>query len=258
MLKLTNIHVYYGMVHALKGISLEVQRGSIVALLGANGAGKTTTLRTVSGLLSPRSGAVEFLGRRIDGRPAEEIVRRGIVQSPEGRQVFPELTVAENLRIGAYTRRDRAGIRQDLERVYQYFPVLAQRASQIAGTLSGGEQQMLAIARALMGAPRLLLLDEPSLGLAPLITREIFQIVKTIGAGGMTVLLVEQNARQALAIANYAYILETGKVVLSGKSTDLMNNEEVRRSYLGERAGSTASGNQQPLFDQLSSGSQNR
>ncbi|MCL4516510.1 MAG: ABC transporter ATP-binding protein [Firmicutes bacterium] len=243
MLKLTGIHVYYGRVHALKGISLDVRQGSTVALLGANGAGKTTTLRTVSGLLSPRSGAVEFLGRRIDGRPAEEIVRRGIVQSPEGRQVFPELTVAENLRIGAYTRRDRAGIRQDLERVYQYFPVLAQRASQTAGTLSGGEQQMLAIARALMGAPRLLLLDEPSLGLAPLVTREIFQIIKAINAGGMTVLLVEQNARQALAIADYAYILETGKVVLAGKGTDLMNNEEVRRSYLGERAGSAASGN---------------
>lgn len=236
MLALKDVHVYYGMVHALKGISLEVPEGCIVALLGANGAGKTTTLKAISGLMRPSGGAVTLSGNSIHGWAAERIVRAGVVQCPEGRQIFPQLTVAENMSIGAYIRRDRAGIARDLRKLYELFPVLAERRAQVAGTLSGGEQQMLAIARALMGSPKVLLLDEPSLGLAPLITRDIFRIVRSVNVEmGMTILLVEQNARQALGIADFAYILETGRVVLSGPSAQLRQDEGVRRSYLGEK-----------------------
>lgn len=237
MLRLSDVSVYYGMVHALKGISLTVPAGSVVALLGANGAGKSTTLKTISGLLRPSAGKVEFDGRDITRWPAERIVAAGVVQVPEGRQIFSELTVFENLKIGAYTRRDHAGVKEDLDRVYQVFPVLKERHGQMAGTLSGGEQQMLAIGRALMARPRLLLLDEPSLGLAPMVTREIFRVIKRINETGTTILLVEQNARQALAVSHYGYVLETGKVALGGESSALMNDEEVRKSYLGGRRG---------------------
>lgn len=237
MLRLSDVSVYYGMVHALKGISLTVPAGSVVALLGANGAGKSTTLKTISGLLRPSAGKVEFDGRDITRWPAERIVAAGVVQVPEGRQIFSELTVFENLKIGAYTRRDHAGVKEDLDRVYQVFPVLKERHGQMAGTLSGGEQQMLAIGRALMARPRLLLLDEPSLGLAPMVTREIFRVIKRINETGTTILLVEQNARQALAVSHYGYVLETGKVAVGGESSALMNDEEVRKSYLGGRRG---------------------
>lgn len=236
MLVLDNIHVYYGMVHALKGVSLTVEKGQIVALLGANGAGKTTTLRAISGLMRPAKGEITFAGERILGRAVERIVKAGIIQCPEGRQVFPQLTVLENMRLGAFARRDRRRILDDMNVIFGIFPILRERKKQIAGTLSGGEQQMLAIARALMGSPRLLLLDEPSLGLAPLAARDIFAVVRTIRDNfGTPVLLVEQNARQAMGIADYAYILETGKVILSGASAQLREDEGVRRSYLGEK-----------------------
>lgn len=233
MLKLFNIQSSYGHIKALKGVTIEVKQGNIVTILGANGAGKTTTLKTISGLIKPNVGTIEFMGERIDGRSPEVIVAKGIVQSPEGRQIFPGLSVLENLKIGAYSRKDRNNIPGDLERVYNYFPRLKERQNQTAGTLSGGEQQMLAIARALMAKPKLLLLDEPSLGLAPLVVKEIFEIIKEINKEGVTILLVEQNARQALAIANYAYILQTGLVVLEGKAEELRNNEEVKATYLG-------------------------
>lgn len=233
MLKLFNIQSSYGHIKALKGVTIEVKQGNIVTILGANGAGKTTTLKTISGLIKPNVGTIEFMGERIDGRSPEVIVAKGIVQSPEGRQIFPGLSVIENLKIGAYSRKDRNNIPGDLERVYNYFPRLKERQNQTAGTLSGGEQQMLAIARALMAKPKLLLLDEPSLGLAPLVVKEIFEIIKEINKEGVTILLVEQNARQALAIANYAYILQTGLVVLEGKAEELRNNEEVKATYLG-------------------------
>jgi branched-chain amino acid transport system ATP-binding protein len=237
MLRLSEVDVSYGMVGALRHVSMEVRRGEIVALLGANGAGKTTTLRAISGVVRLASGSIEFEGTPIDGLSPERIVSLGIVQAPEGRQVFPELSVKENLLIGTYSRRDRARIPEDFARVYEHFPVLKEREAQPAGTLSGGEQQMLAIGRALMASPKVLLLDEPSLGLAPMVTRQIFQIIKALNAEGTTILLVEQNARLALAASDRAYILETGSVVLSGPSDELLESEEVRRSYLGGGAG---------------------
>jgi branched-chain amino acid transport system ATP-binding protein len=233
MLKLSDVHGSYGPVVALRGVALEVPEGGIVTILGANGAGKSTTLRAISGLVRITSGSIEFMGRRIDHLSPENIVQMGISQVPEGRQIFGELTVEENLRLGAYTRRDSDGVSRDMSRVYDYFPVLIERRKQTAATLSGGEQQMLAIGRALMARPRLLLLDEPSLGLAPLVTREIFEIVRTINGEGITVLLVEQNARLALGIAGFGYVLETGSVALADTSESLRQNEDVRRSYLG-------------------------
>ncbi|EAX46983.1 ABC transporter related [Thermosinus carboxydivorans Nor1] len=233
MLKLDNISVYYGAIHALKGISVEVKEGEIVTLIGANGAGKSTTLRTISGLLKPRAGQILFEGKNIAGLPAQDIVKMGISQVPEGRRIFANMTVLENLELGAYTRKDSAGIAADLEKVFARFPRLAERRSQIAGTLSGGEQQMLAIGRALMSRPRLLLLDEPSMGLAPLLVKEIFAIIKEINASGTTILLVEQNAHMALSIAHQAYVLETGRITLAGKAADLAQSEAVRKAYLG-------------------------
>ncbi len=237
MLRLSDVDVYYGMVGALRNVSMEVRQGEIVALLGANGAGKTTTLRAISGIVRPASGSIEFEGRAIHGLSPERIVSLGIVQAPEGRQVFPELSVKENLLIGTYSRRDRAKIPEDFAHVYDHFPVLKERESQPAGTLSGGEQQMLAIGRALMASPKVLLLDEPSLGLAPLATKQIFKIIEALNAEGTTILLVEQNARLALAVSNRAYILQTGSVALSGPSDELLASEDVKRSYLGGSTG---------------------
>ncbi len=234
MLTLTDVETFYGNIRALKGVSLEVPEGSTVTLLGANGAGKTTTLKTISGLIPAAKGSVEFMGQRIDRMAPERIVRLGICHVPEGREVFKELTVTENLRMGAYTRRDKQEIADTLDRVYTYYQVLKERRNQLAGTLSGGEQQMLAIGRALMGRPKLLLLDEPSLGLAPKLVEDIFEIIQTINREGITVLLVEQNANKALGIAQYGYVLETGSVTLQDDAQALLQNEHVRRSYLGE------------------------
>ncbi len=236
MLVVSSAEAYYGSIQALKGVSLHVNEGEIVALIGANGAGKTTTLRTISGLLSPRRGAVTFAGRSIAGLPPEEIVRAGILQVPEGRQLFGTLSVRDNLLLGAYHRswrEKRARVREDLARLYALFPVLEERADQTAATLSGGEQQMLAIGRALMGRPRLLLLDEPSLGLAPRAAQAIFAAIPEFRAQGLTVLLVEQNARAALQIADRGYVLETGRVVMEGPAQELLNRREVQRAYLG-------------------------
>ncbi|HLZ68525.1 MAG TPA: ABC transporter ATP-binding protein [Dehalococcoidia bacterium] len=234
MLRVTDIRTQYGPVVALDGVSVFVPDGQIITVLGANGAGKSTLLRSISGLIHPSSGRIEYDDRRIDEAKPEQIVKLGISQVPEGRQIFTQLNVLENLKLGAYTRRDRDGVRRDIDRVCQYFPVLGQRRSQVAGTLSGGEQQMLAIARALMARPKLLLLDEPSLGLAPLIVREIFQIIQAISREGhLTVMVVEQDAQAALAIADYAYVLETGRVALADEAAHLQENDEVRRSYLG-------------------------
>ena len=233
MLKIDNIDVYYGAIHALKGISLEVNEGEIVTLIGANGAGKSTTLRTISGLLKPKAGSITFLGQNIAGVRAHEIVKKGISQVPEGRRVFAEMTVMENLYLGAFVRKDKAGIQQDLKHVFELFPRLEERKNQSAGTLSGGEQQMLAMGRALMSRPKLLLLDEPSMGLAPLLIKEIFNIIVDINKSGTTVLLVEQNANMALSIANRAYVLETGRITLSGKAQNLAASEDVRKAYLG-------------------------
>ena len=234
MLQVREVTAAYGPILALHGVTIEVPMGSIVTLLGPNGAGKTTTLRTISGLLRASGGSIEFEGRRIDRLSPEQIVSLGIIQVPEGRQLFVELTVMENLRLGAYIRRDRDGIKKDLGQVFEHFPILAQRQKQIAGTLSGGEQQMLAVGRALMARPRLLLLDEPSLGLAPLITREIFQIIRVINKEQkVTILLVEQNASLALDIAQHGYVLETGRVALGDTTENLKKSEAVRRSYLG-------------------------
>lgn len=233
MLKLEAVNVFYGAIHAIKDISLSVDAGEIVTLIGANGAGKSTTLRTISGLLKARSGKVLFEGASIAGLPAPVIVRKGISQVPEGRHVFANMTVLENLELGAYIRKDKAGIKADMDAVFEKFPRLLERKSQLAGTLSGGEQQMLAMGRALMSRPKLLLLDEPSMGLAPLLVREIFSIVQEINRTGTTVLLVEQNANMALSIAHKAYVLETGRITLSGDAKTLATSEEVRKAYLG-------------------------
>ena len=233
MLRLENVHVYYGHIHALKGISLTVQPGELVALIGSNGAGKSTTLKTISGLLRPREGAIYYEGQQIDRLRPHEIVALGISHCPEGRHIFGGLTVAENLRLGACRRRDRAGIERDREWVFSLFPVLKERLNQAGGTLSGGEQQMLAIARALMSRPKLLLLDEPSLGLAPVLVERIFQVILEIKRSGGTVLLVEQNAHMALEVADRAYVLETGRITLEGPAAELRRNPEVERAYLG-------------------------
>lgn len=235
MLKLKDIHSHYGQIHALKGVSLEVKEGSICCLIGANGAGKSTTLMSISGIQRITSGEIEFQEEPIHGLAPEVIVRRGIVQIPEGRRIFPLLTVEENLALGAYLRRDKAGIAAALERAYTLFPILQERRKQVGGTLSGGEQQMLAIARALMSTPRLLLLDEPSLGLAPLIVEHIMTIIRQIRQEqGVTILLVEQNAQAALELADYGYVIETGRVVLQDKAGALLQNPKVREAYLGE------------------------
>jgi branched-chain amino acid transport system ATP-binding protein len=233
MLKLENIDAYYGYIHALKEVSLEIKEGNIVTLLGANGAGKTSILKVISGLLKPQKGRVTFHDKDLTGHSPDKVVKQGIIQSPEGRQVFPELTVRENLQIGAYTQKNRSVANESLEKVFHYFPRLKEREKQVAGTLSGGEQQMLAIGRALMAKPKLLLLDEPSLGLAPLIVKDIFTIIKEINQQGTTVFLVEQNANQALAISHYAYILETGKVIHHGLAADIKNDPKIKQAYLG-------------------------
>jgi branched-chain amino acid transport system ATP-binding protein len=233
VLHLTDVHTYYGAIHALRGIDLEVHRGEIVTLIGANGAGKTTTLKTISGLLHPRVGTVAFNGRDISHVAPHQLVELGIGQAPEGRRIFSRLTVFENLLMGGFTRSKAENVEQ-VEHVYQLFPRLRERAGQKGGTLSGGEQQMLAIGRALMTRPSVLLLDEPSLGLAPILVQQIFQIIGEINASGMTILLVEQNALQALAIAHRGYVLQTGQVVLAGSSRELSENEMVRQAYLGE------------------------
>jgi len=234
MLSVRDLHVSYGAIAAVKGISFEVPSGSIVTLIGANGAGKTTTLRTISGLITPRSGSIAFDGDEITDDPPHEIVRRGLCQSPEGRWIFPDLTVRENLMMGAYLRRDTDGINRDMEYGFSIFPRLKERLKQAGGTLSGGEQQMLAIARALMSKPRMLLLDEPSLGIAPLLVKLIFEKIVEINRDlGMTILLVEQNAHMALKIAGYAYVLETGHITMQGAAAELAGNEEVQRAYLG-------------------------
>ncbi|MDP4127078.1 MAG: ABC transporter ATP-binding protein [Bacillota bacterium] len=233
MLVLEDINVYYGAIHALKGISFEVNQGEIVTLIGSNGAGKSTSLKTISGLLRPKKGKITFKGENLANIAPQSIVANGISQVPEGRHVFANMTVIENLELGAYLRKDKAGVKQDLKRVYELFPRLLERSSQLSGTLSGGEQQMLAMGRALMSKPQLLLLDEPSMGLAPIFVKQIFSIIKEINSSGTTILLVEQNAHMALSIANRAYVLETGKIVLSGDSQKLAASEEVRRAYLG-------------------------
>ncbi|MFN2151785.1 MAG: ABC transporter ATP-binding protein [Anaerolineales bacterium] len=233
MLEVNDIHTYYGNIHALKGISLKVEEGEIVSLIGGNGAGKTTTLRSISGLLKPRQGNITLYGDEISDIPAHDLVFKGISMVPEGRGVFARLTVAENLDLGAFTRSDKAAIQQDLERVYTLFPRLKERSSQVAGTLSGGEQQMLATGRALMARPRLLLMDEPSMGLAPILVEDIFDTIKQINAEGTTVLLVEQNATMALGIAHRGYVLQTGQIVLSDSAVNLQKNEMVQKAYLG-------------------------
>lgn len=234
LLQVENIHTYYGNIHALHGISLYVNVGEIVTLIGANGAGKSTTIRTVSGIMHPREGTIIFDGKPIHDTPAHELVGRGIAQSPEGRRIFPRLTVRDNLIMGAYLRRDRKEIQFDIERVFELFPRLKERTNQLGGTLSGGEQQMLALGRALMARPRLLLLDEPSMGLAPVLVDTIFDIIKQINATGTTILLVEQNALMALEVAGRGYVLQSGSVVLSDNAGALMENEMVRKVYLGE------------------------
>ena len=235
MLKLDNISAYYGNINALSNINLEVEQGEIVSLLGANGAGKSSTLKVISGLLEPRDGDVYFRDDKITGMEPEKIVDHGIIHIPEGRQIFPTLTVAENLKIGAYRIRKSTNWQNKLDDIFEYFPVLSDRKEQQGGTLSGGEQQMLAIARGLMAEPELLMLDEPSLGLAPLIVKDIFKIIKKINSEGVTILLVEQNANMALKIANRAYILETGEIVHSGNAEDLASDEKVKEAYLGSK-----------------------
>jgi branched-chain amino acid transport system ATP-binding protein len=234
ILHLEDVHTYYGTIHALKGITLDVREGEIVTLIGANGAGKSTTLRSINGLNTPREGTITFQGKNITRRPPHDIVGMGISQSPEGRRLFPHMTVLENLEMGAFQRKDRSGIREDLDRVYGLFPRLAERKSQRGGTLSGGEQQMCAIGRALMARPKLLMLDEPSMGLAPIFVEKIFEIIGEINQQGTTILLVEQNALMALDAAQRGYVLETGRVVLADDAKTLRQNEQVRKTYLGE------------------------
>lgn len=234
MLEVKDLQVYYGMIQALKGISFEVNEGEVIALIGANGAGKTTTLHTITGLLQAKEGSVVFEGKDITRTPGHKIVSMGMAHVPEGRRVFANLTVYENLKLGAYTRKDKAEIAESIENVYKRFGRLMERKDQIAGTLSGGEQQMLAMGRALMSRPKIILMDEPSMGLSPLYVNEIFDIIKEISAGGTTVLLIEQNAKKALSIADRAYVLETGNIVLSGDAQTLMNDESIKKAYLGE------------------------
>jgi branched-chain amino acid transport system ATP-binding protein len=235
MLELVDVHTFYGNIRALRGVSLTVESGEIVTLVGANGAGKTTTLRTILGTLHPRSGTVSFDGRRLDTLPTDRIVRLGIAQSPEGRRIFPRMTVLENLELGAFVRQDREAIGPDLERVFALFPRLRERVGQIGGTLSGGEQQMLAIGRALMARPTLLLLDEPSMGLSPILVDTIFKIIQDINRQGTTILLVEQNARMALRVAHRGYVMQTGRIVLQDAAGALLRSDLVRKTYLGER-----------------------
>jgi branched-chain amino acid transport system ATP-binding protein len=232
MLTVNNINVYYGAIHALQGVSLQVNQGDIVTLIGANGAGKSTALRTISGLLKPKSGDIAFMGRDIAGLPAQEIVKLGLSHVPEGRRIFSNMTVEENLHLGAYVRKDKE-VAADMEKIFTRFPRLKERRTQLAGTLSGGEQQMLAIGRALMSRPKLLLMDEPSMGLAPLLVKEIFAIIKDINAAGTTILLVEQNAHLALSVAHKAYVLETGRITLHGEAKELAASDHVKKAYLG-------------------------
>lgn len=234
LLKVNNIESYYGPIVAIRGVSLEVREGDIVTILGANGAGKSTILKTISGVMDPEKGSIEFMGKRIERMEPHQVVRLGISHVPEGREIFPDLSVKENLIMGSYLRQDRDGIREDLHTVFQYFPVLQERNSQIAGSLSGGEQQMLAISRALMARPKLLLMDEPSLGLSPILVKEIFDIIKRINQEQKTtILLVEQNARMALNLAHFGYILEVGRIVLANKCQELLENEDIKEFYLG-------------------------
>ena len=233
MLEVRDLNVYFGVIHALKGISLSVNEGEIVTLIGANGAGKTTSLRAISGLIKARSGDILLNGQSIINMSAKDRVKNGIVHVPEGRHVFTEMTVLENLELGAYLRRDKAGIAQDIKQVYKHFPILHERRKQAAGTLSGGEQQMLAIGRALMSKPKILFLDEPSMGLAPLLVQEIFSIIKMINEAGTTILLVEQNANMALQIANRAYVLENGSIRVSGSGQELLKSDAIKKAYLG-------------------------
>ncbi len=234
MLEIKDLEVFYGMIQAIKGVSFEVNEGEVIALIGANGAGKTTILHTITGLLEAKKGAVTFDGKDITKVPAHKIVSMGMAHVPEGRRVFANLTVYQNLKMGAYTRKDKTEIEETLKTVYKRFPRLEERHNQLAGTLSGGEQQMLAMGRALMSHPRILLMDEPSMGLSPIFVNEIFDIIKSVSAGGTTVLLVEQNAKKALSISDRGYVLETGRIVLEGKSDELLNNDSIKKAYLGE------------------------
>jgi branched-chain amino acid transport system ATP-binding protein len=234
LLEINDIHTYYGNIHALKGITVRVEKGEVVTLIGSNGAGKSTTLKTISGLLRPRRGNVMFDGKRLDQMPPDEIVSQGVAQSPEGRRIFSRMTVMENLEMGAFSRTDRAGVKRDLERVFELFPRLRERVGQKGGTMSGGEQQMLAIGRAMMSDPKVLLLDEPSMGLSPILVETIFQVVRDINKLGTTILLVEQNALLALQVANRGYVLQTGTVVMEDTGANLLKSELVRKAYLGE------------------------
>jgi branched-chain amino acid transport system ATP-binding protein len=233
MLKINNIDIYYGVIHAIKNVSFDVNQGEIVALIGANGAGKTSIMHAISGLIKAKNGSIQFMDKDITKQPAHKVISYGLAQVPEGRRIFAQLTVLENLEMGAYLRKDKDEIKKDLERVFKYFPRLKERESQLAGTLSGGEQQMLAMGRALMSKPKLLLLDEPSMGLSPILVNEIFDIIKEINNDGVTILLVEQNANKALSIANRAYVLETGNVTISGDAKEVASNPKVREAYLG-------------------------
>ena len=234
MLEIKDLEVYYGMIQAIKGVSFDVNEGEVIALIGANGAGKTTILHTITGLINAQKGSVWFEGKDITKVPAHKIVSMGMAHVPEGRRVFANLTVLQNLKMGAYTRKDKTEIEQTLDSINKRFPRLMERQNQLAGTLSGGEQQMLAMGRALMSHPKIILMDEPSMGLSPIFVNEIFDIIKSVSASGTTVLLVEQNAKKALSIADRAYVLETGKIVLSGKASDLLNNDSIKKAYLGE------------------------
>jgi len=233
VLEVEGLHVFYGAIHAIKGISFKVEKGQVVTLIGANGAGKTTTLSTIAGLVKPKRGRILFDGNDIQNLPPHQINRMGVCLVPEGRRIFPNLTVMENLMMGAFNRKDKDGIKQDLEWVFTLFPRLAERKNQLGGTLSGGEQQMLAISRALMSRPKVLMMDEPSLGLAPILVEEVFEIIKKLNSEGITILLVEQNAVGALNISHYGYVLETGNIVLEGPAKDLLKNEQVKKAYLG-------------------------
>ena len=233
MLKIENLHIKYGAIHAVKGIDIEVNEGEIVTLIGANGAGKTSILKALSGLVKPSEGTITYDGKVLNKKSAQDIMKAGISHVPEGRRIFADMTVLENLELGAYQRKDKEGIKKDLEAISERFPILKDRSKQAAGTLSGGEQQMLAMGRALMANPKILLLDEPSMGLAPILVKEIFSIIKDINAKGTTILLVEQNARMALSVATRAYVMETGKIVMSGTGQELADSEEIQKAYLG-------------------------